>query len=142
MSRWYEFRDSSFSLVFKYPESTPEGSTVEQTESSSGDLARVHFVSRDSGELYFEITKYRDLHPEQEYEQHSAALRKRFAKMSITDLQVSDWNSLVAYEYSFAWDQGVRSVILIERGDGLYRILYDPRSVLNVRLLSTVEWTD
>gem|GEM_PF-5488940 len=46
-----------------------------------------------------------------------------------------------AYEYSFKWKHGARIVRLIEIENATYRILYDPSSPLNARILSTLRWT-
>ena len=48
--------------------------------------------------------------------------------------------SLTAYEYTFGWDQGERTVILVERDGATYRILYNPRFAVNLQILSTIEW--
>jgi len=142
MDDWQEFRDAKFTLLFKVPEATPQGHFVDKTEGEQGESIRVHFTSRDSKELYFEVTKYEALTPQTEYQQHRTNLEKRFSKFSITELKEIDWKSLSAYEYSFEWDQGKRSIILVEWDHATYRFLYDPRSPLNLQVLSTVEWID
>ena len=48
--------------------------------------------------------------------------------------------SLPAYEYTFGWDQGERTVILVARGGAAYSILYNSRSPVNLQILSTVNW--
>ena len=137
MQDWQLFKDSRFSLQFRYPPKTPQGHFVNKTESQQDKAVRVHFVSRDSQELYFEVTKYQALHAQDEYRQHRQDLEKRLDEFNIKDLEQITWKSLPAYEYSFKWSQGARSVILVERNGETYRILYDPRSPLNVQILST-----
>jgi hypothetical protein len=139
---WQQFKDSRFSLRFKVPERTPQGRFVNKTESEQGDPIRVHFISQNSKELYFEVTKYERLSAQTEYQQHRANLEKRFSEFFITELKEMNWKSHSAYEYSFEWEQGKRSVILVGRNTDVYRFLYDPRSPLNLQILSTVEWVD
>jgi len=142
MQDWHLFKDSRFSLQFRYPPNTPQGYFVNKSESQQDDALRVHFVARDSQELYFEVTKYPAFLAQVEYQQHKADLEKRLDEFRITELKKITWKSLPAYEYSFEWSRGTRSVILFERNGATYRILYDPRSPLNNQVLSTLEWTD
>jgi hypothetical protein len=142
MDDWQQFKDSRFSLCFKVPEQTSQGHFVNRAESQQGESIRVHFISMDSKELYFELTKYETLTAQLEYQQPRANLEKRFSEFFITELKEMNWKSHSAYEYSFEWDQGKRSVILVERNIDTYRFLYDPRSPLNLQILSTVEWID
>jgi predicted kinase len=138
---WQLFDDSRFDLQFRYPRETSEGNRIEKKERQENEVIRVHLVSRDSQQLYLEVTKYQGLDPKQEYERHKEDLEKRFQELSITDIQAIDWKSLPGYQYSFEWPQGRRSVMVFDRNGSTYRILYDPRSPLNLQVLSTVEWT-
>jgi hypothetical protein len=142
MQNWQLFDDKRFALQFKYPSKTPQGSLIDRTEGQHDETIRVHFISRDSEELYFEVTKYHGLPPREEYRRHKEELKKRFTELSITDIQEINWKSLPAYEYSFDGPPGRRSVTMFEKNEVTYRILYDPRSPLNLQVLSTVEWID
>lgn len=142
MHAWQQFEDPTFPLVFRYPEKTPQGYLVDKTGSHQDEVVRVHLTSQGSQELYFEITKYPALPAEVEYRQHRQSLEQRFSGLRISEVNEITWKSLAAYEYTFEWNQGVRSVILVERNGATYRFLYDPRSPLNLQVLSTVEWTD
>ena len=141
MQDWQHFAEFGFALGFQYPQTTPQGHTVERSTSQGDNSVRVHFTSRDSHELYFELTKYTDLSPQVEYEHHKGSLEKKLNQFRISDLKEIRWLSQPAYEYSFQWQQGTRTVILIETDHAMYRILYDPYSPLNVQILSTVQWT-
>jgi hypothetical protein len=142
MDDWQRFKDSQFSLLFKYPEETPQGHFVDKAESLQGESIRIHLASRDSKELYFEVTKYQDLPAQMEYHQYREKLEQRFSELIITELKEMIWKSHPTSEYSFEWKQGARSVLLVRRDDATYRILYDPRSPLNTQILSTIEWID
>lgn len=142
MQDWQLPKDSRFALQFRFPPTTSQGYPVDKTESQHDEGVRVHFFSRDSQELYFEVTRYYALRAQVEYEPHKVDLEKRLDEIRITDLEQITWKSLPAYEYSFVWNQGARSVLFVQRNGSTYRILYDPRSLLNIQVLSTLEWTD
>lgn len=141
MQNWQHFSDPRFELGFQYPPTTPQGHIVERAESPEAAAIRIHFKSKDSRELYFEITKHSNLPAPVEHEQHKESLVKRPGGFVVSDLKEIRWMSQPAYEYSLKWHMGARVVILIEVDKSTYRILYDPYSPLNVQILSTVQWT-
>ena len=140
MQDWQHFVDSRFAWRFQYPNVTPQGHLVEKAESQAQDMARIHFTSKDSREVYFEITHYYDLSAKMEYQRHKQNLEKRPEEFVVTGLKEIRWMSQRAYEYSIDWSQATRVVRLIEIGNATYRILYDPQSALNLRILSTLQW--
>ena len=141
MQNWQHFVYPGFALGFRYPQTTPQGHIVEKVESQGDEAIRVQFISKDSRELYFELTKYIDLSPQAEYQRHKESLEKRPDRFIVSELKEIRWLSQPAYEYSLKWKQGTRTVRLIEADNVTYRILYDPYSPLTVQVLSTVQWT-
>lgn len=97
---WVHFTDSRIALALQYPKVTPQGTPVEVDENQDEDTIRLHFRSTGSREVYFEITKYQDLSPQMEYEQHKENLERRPEKFILTDLREIHWMSQPAYEYS------------------------------------------
>jgi hypothetical protein len=141
MQNWQHFANPRFALGFMYPSLTPQGHIVERAERQGDEVIRVHFTSKDSHELYFEMAKYINLSPPVEYQRHKESLEKRPDRFIVSELKEIRWLSQSAYEYSLKWKQGTRTVRLIEADNVTYRILYDPYSPLNVQVLSTVQWT-
>lgn len=142
MQNWQHFADARFALGFRYPQITPQGHSINRAERQEDNSVRVHFTSKDSRELYFEITKYFDLPAPDEYQHHKESLERRPEEMLVSDLKEIRWMSQPAYEYSFKWNQGARVAMLIEETENTtYRILYDPNSPLNVQILSTLQST-
>jgi hypothetical protein len=141
MENWQIFTDPGFRLHFRYPAVTPQGNMVEPQDEQTSDFARVHLISRDSPEVYFEVRQYRDLLPQEEYQRHRAYLEKRFESegFTITELTPQRIGEAAAHEYSFQWNGKQRVAILIQQGSATYRIIYDPVSPINVQILSTVE---
>ena len=140
MQNWQHFTDSRFMLGFQYPQITPQGKPVELAENDVQEKVRVHITSKDSREVYFEITKYQDLSAQMEYERHKQNLEQRPEEFVVTDLREIHWMSQRAYEYLVRWSQGSRIVRLIEDENVTYRLLYDPKSPLNTQILLTVQW--
>ena len=114
---------------------------VELRDEQTSDFARVHLISRDSQEVYFEVRRYRDLLPQQAYRRHKAYLENRFESEGFTITGLIDQAVGVspAHQYSFQWDDRQRVAILIQHEHFTYLIIYDPVSPINVQILSTVE---
>ena len=140
MDDWQEFKDFRFALRFKYPGLATNGEHVDRVETQQDGMLRVHVLSPKSREVYFEISKYDLLNAESEYQRHKEILPKQFHPFAITELKETLCRSLPAYEYTFEWEQDTRTVILVERCDATYRILYNPRFPINLQILSTVQW--
>lgn len=141
MENWQLFTDPKFKLRFKYPVRTPQNHTVETVAGQNDDLIRIHLISRDSQEVYFEVTRYYTLSVQGEYRTHKVYLEQRFEAegFAITDLTDFHLGELRAYQYSFRWDDKQRVVILTEQDQVTYRIIYDPDSPINEQILSTIE---
>ncbi|HEU0292503.1 MAG TPA: hypothetical protein VFR47_07190 [Anaerolineales bacterium] len=141
MENWQIFTDPRFLLQFRYPTVTPQGNMVELQEEQTSDLARVHLISRDSQEVYFEVRRYRDLLPQEEYQRHTTYLEQRLELegFTITGLIDHAVGASPAHQYSFQWDDQQRVAILIQQEHFTYRIIYDPVSPINLQILSTVK---
>ncbi|HEX6035027.1 MAG TPA: hypothetical protein VFY83_11350 [Anaerolineales bacterium] len=115
---------------------------MDRVETQQDQLLRVHVLSPLSREVYFEVSRFENLPAKAEYKRHQEHLRKQFHPLAVSDLKEVSGSSLPAYEYSFKWHQGARTVILVEHANATYRILYNPDSALNGQILSTIEWMD
>ena len=103
-------------------------------------MLRVHILAPKSREVYFEVSRYDSLSAKAEYQQHKEHLTKQFDPLAISELKETLCASLPGYEYSFEWDHGRRVVLLVERADAMYRIIYNPRFPVNLQILSTMQW--
>ena len=137
--QWRIFSDTRMAFQLKYPQTTPQGHPVRIKEVSVGGGIRVHFVSENSQELYFEVTWYSNLSPAEGYGRLKEEVEKRFEEVNVSELKESRLGSLPAFAFSFSWREGERAVVFVPKGRMAYRILYDPRSPLNSQMLSTVE---
>jgi len=129
-------------VEFSYPAVTPKGHAVERTEERTedhrGDMERVHLTSRDSRELYVEVVRFRELAPQDEYLHHRPYLEQRFGADSVTALAETSLREWPAWAYAFRWNEGERSVLLLQVASDTYRIIYDPRSELNAQVIATL----
>lgn len=98
---WQLFFDPRFAVRFQYPRVTPQGHPVIKKESRRDDAVRIHFVSKDSQELYFEVTQYASLPVQTEYRQHKQELERRLDDFAITELNETNLTSQLAQAYSF-----------------------------------------
>jgi hypothetical protein len=137
-SDWRRFEHPGLNVVFSYPEVTPTGQRVERRD----DEARVHLMTSDRRELYFEVARFSNLTPQDEYEQHRPYLEQRFGDRSVSALSETTLAQGRAWRYDFGGPEGEgrleRSALLVEVAPDTYRIIYDPRSELNQRVLDTV----
>lgn len=142
MQKWQTLADARFTLRIKYPAITPEGHTVIKRETERADMMRVHLMSEGGQEIYFEITQYLNLPLGQLYMRHRQELESRFEEVVVSSLEPATLVSRSAQAYSFMWPQRQRKVFLVEFGLAVCRILFNPLSPLNEKILATIEWTD
>lgn len=140
---WQRFTRPGWEVEFSYPAVTPEGHAVERAEEQAkdhrGDIDRVHLTSPESGELYFEAARFRDLTPQDEYLNHTRYLRQRFGEDAVTDLKETTLAGRPAWAYGLRKDEGEeRSMLMLQMGTDTYRFIYDPRSELNDQVLASV----
>jgi hypothetical protein len=105
-------------------------------------MLRVHFLTPNTREVYFEISNYDSLPAVSEFRQHTENLKELLQTLHITELSTTHCASLPAFQYGFKCKQGVRTVILVEHGKATYRILFDPVQSVNLKILSTLRWLE
>jgi hypothetical protein len=143
---WQRFRRPGFRVEFSYPAVTPQGHGAERVEEQAvdhrGDIERVHISSREGGELYVEVVRFRELAPQDEYLRHRSYLERRVGADAVTELTETTLQGRPAWAYGFRWDEGERSVLSLQVASDTYRVIYDPRSELNAEVLATLTLTE
>jgi hypothetical protein len=145
---WEQLMRPGFKVLISYPAVTPLGHTVERLEEHveahpvAGDFDRIHLSTPASGELYVELARFVDRTPADEYRLHQASLAQRFGADAVSALRQTTFGERRAWAYDFRWDEGERSVLLLEVGCDTYRVIHDPRSELNTRVLATITVSD
>lgn len=141
VSGWQRFARPGFLLEFSYLDPVADGRPVARDERPFKGYSRVHLSSADHSELYVEVVRFDDLTPQDEYRLHRPHLEQRFGAGSISPLTETRLGNWPAFAYSFGWAEPERamerSVLLVEVRGETYRIIFDPRSQLNTRVLAT-----
>ena len=139
---WTRFSRFGFALEFSYPDPAPSGEAVERDEEPFRGYPRVHLSSPDRQELYVEVVRFHDLTPQEEYLRHRPHLVARFGAEGVAELSTSRLGEWPAHASGMRWeDDGramERSVRLVELSGVTYRIIFDPRSPVNERVLETM----
>jgi hypothetical protein len=115
-------------LSLSHPVTTPSGRSV------IADDIRVHLVA-EGGELYFEVSR-RQGHTSDAYRREREHLIDEGAEVS--ELVPAELNGWPAQEFTAAFPHKTRTFLLCERPPWLYRLVYDPKSALNLEVLSTI----
>ena len=139
---WERYALAESAVAFSYPTVTPQGQTVEKVEERAndhrGDIERVHLSSPDRHELYFEVMRFRDLAPQDEYASHRSYLEQRFGADAVTPLTETKFRNRPAWAYEISWPDHERSVRMVQLDDDTFRVIWNPRSALNAEILETL----
>jgi hypothetical protein len=128
--RLVELGDAGIRL--RYSAVTPDGHAVDLDE------VRLHLRSRDSGELYLEVSRHLGLQPSTSWQRERAFVQERLGA-TVDDLTPATFAGREAYRYAFRWDDGERVVHLVVIGEWLYRVIHDPCAPLAPAVLATIE---
>ena len=126
---WQRYSNPRFRLEFRYPDPTPRGHEVERNEQ------RVH---DERGELYFELSRFVGISPQDEYASHRPFLEQRWGDGAVTELAETALLERQAWRYGIRWPEADRVVLLLPLDGYAYRVIYDPRSELNEDVLATL----
>ena len=120
---WLTYANPRFDIRWRYPMVTPAGHSVDVIEDDVPDT-RVHLVTRESTEVYFEVRRMVEIAPEAEYAEHAVLLAERFGQESIAvgPLVSEALAGVPAHRYEFAWGDRARSVVLLRLEATLYRV--------------------
>lgn len=145
---WVRLSPPGFRVELSYPAVTPNGHVVERTEEQvqghpiAGDFERVHLTSGESGGVYVELARFPDRTPQDEYDQHRPYLEARFGPSAVTALTETRSRGRPAWTYSIRWADGERAVLLFHAPPDTYRVIFDPRSLLNSEVIDTLAVED
>jgi len=130
IERVVDLRDAGIRL--RYPATTPDG------HANDLDEVRLHLRSRDSGELYLEVSRHLGLDPRVSWERERAFVEERLGA-TVGELEPAQFAGRDALRYAFGWDGHVRVVHLVTVGEWLYRVIHDPAAPLAPAVLATIE---
>ena len=128
--RVVDLRDAGIRL--RYPAVTPDGHAAELDE------VRLHLRSRDSDELYLEVSRHLGLDPRASWERERSFVAERLGA-TVDELEPAVFNGREALRYAFRWDGHERVVHLVVIGEWLYRVIHDPAAPLAPAVLASIE---
>ncbi len=140
IQNWRTFSEPQFELRFKYPETTPQGRPVDVNEIRRDEAIRFHLTSQESQEIYFEVARYANLLAEESYKLFREGIEKRGVEFSAGELKETELASQPAFECFVKGPGMERVVTFIQKGETLYRVIYNPQSPLNEQILATLEF--
>ena len=137
MDNWLTFSNPNLFFALNYPDPTPQGYLVRIHEKPGEAGYRVHFLSEEGDEVYFEVGRYLDLPAPQAIKAFFKDVSGRIKGLETSPLEEIEFAACPAYRFSMRWPGKRRVVLFIERDDALYRIIYDPLSSLNRQMLES-----
>jgi hypothetical protein len=134
--------DWEHNYSLRIPTTTPSGQPVEILKDEREDAHRVHAQSPDASELYFEIVSAPGLlNHEQVVTEQKAFLTRQSSDAAITTTKQSVVRGFRATEFGFEGTLGgqwkIRRFIFLDSAVRTYRIIYDPRSIVNQQILDS-----
>lgn len=136
--------NEGFEYAVEIPTATADGEEVTiQSEERSG-MHILHAESPDRSELYFEVTAYPGiLDRDTLVKEQQDFLRERSEDGNLTEITRETLAHQEATTFDFRgtlqgrWKE--RRFLFLDGASRTYRVVYDPTSPLNVRLLSSLE---
>jgi hypothetical protein len=98
-------------------------------------------ISQESQEIYFEVARYANLLAEESYKLFREGIEKRGDEFSISELKETELAKQPAFECFVKGPGMERVVTFIQKGETLYRVIYNPQSPLNEQILATLEFS-
>jgi hypothetical protein len=140
MEDWITFSSQELSIGLRYPNPTPQGHRVNIHERTGISSYRVHFVSDGSDEVYFEIGRYLHLPTSQAMAEFQQDVLERIDQVEIGEVIELSMGNLLGYQFSIRWPGKERIIQFVEIEPVLYRIIHDPASPINKKILESVEF--
>ena len=142
MNAWITYSHQNFPVGLKYPNPTPLGNVVTINEQSGPSRFRAHFVSSGSDEVYFEVGSYVGLTVTQAIDDFLTDISGRFENLEVGEMERITFKNFSAHRFSIRWPGKERVILFIEKEDALYRIIHDPASPINGKMLDSLEFRE
>ncbi len=134
------FAHPKLPVTLQYPNPTPQGYPVVVQEKVNDLGHRVHFISNGSDEIYFEVGQYANLTIAQAIDLFKREVAERIERLEIGELEAQLLAGLSAHQFTIRWPGKARTIAFLEWTDLVYRIIYDPNSLINKQILDTLQF--
>ena len=138
MTEWTTYSNSQLSITLQHPWPTPLGHLVNIVEKSSEISYRIHLLTEESSEVYFEIGRYHMLPLTKAIHLFQKELTKANSQMEISPAEATTFATRPAYRLTARWPEKERIVTFIDLEGIVYRIIYDPASAINQQILESL----
>ena len=140
MDGWKTLLSQELQVELNYPDPTPDGFEVLIHERGTDTSYRAHLISEGSDEVYFEVGVYQNLPARQAVELFLVDVSQRIEQLQAKEVRETTFAGFPAYQFSIQWPGKERIIIFIDRGDILYRIIHDPVSPINKKILENIQF--
>ena len=143
MQKLIEHTDAEHNYSMRYPSVSPSGDNVEVLKDQKDGMHRIHVHSPDASAVYFEVVSF----PTFVDHDKAAAGQQSFLSQNAENATISEMSEAVIHSYpakEFRFEgtlQGrhkVRRFIFVDSPLRTYRLIYDPRSEVNERILDSI----
>ena len=138
MANWITYANPQLSMTLQYPNPTPLGHPVNISEKSSNISYRIHLISDESSEVYFEIGRYHTLPIRDAVNLFQKELKENISQVQIGQVEATTFATRSAYRLTARWPEKERTVTFFDLEGIVYRIIYDPTSAINHQILETL----
>lgn len=140
MDDWKTLLSHELQVELIYPALTQKGFEVVIHERKTDTSYRAHLISEGSDEVYFEVGVYQNLPVMQAIELFLADVSQRIEQLQAKEVKETTFEGFPAYQFSIQWPGKERNIMFIDRGDILYRIIHDPASLINQKILKSIKF--
>lgn len=140
MDGWKTLLSHELQVELIYPDPTPKGFEVVIHERKTDTSYRAHLISEGSDEVYFEVGVYPNLPVTQAIELFLADVSKRIERLQAKEVKETTFADFPAYQFSIQWPGKERVIMFIDKGEILYRIIHDPTSLINQKILESINF--
>lgn len=127
-----------FSLTLHYPDPTPRGSSVDVVERQSDHSYRLHLLSTDSDEIYFEVGKYPHLSSAAAQALFQHELTAQYPDVTLDPVRGMVLAGKNGRLLTARWPTRERTIIFVPHDGAVYRLIFNPASPINHQILNTV----
>jgi hypothetical protein len=132
-SSWIDFVVPGLGVRLKYPATTSDSEPVVM------DAFRAHVRTMRSSDVYFEVTRQVGVSARQLLDREVAFLRSN-PEVQISEPELVSFADCDASRFTVTFPDRERVFHYIERHDGVYRVVYDPRSPLSRQIIATIRF--
>jgi hypothetical protein len=140
MKEWTTYSNPQLSVTLKYPQPTPLGHSVKIVEKSSNISYRIHLLTDDSSEIYFEIGRYLTLPIKEAVNLFQTELKATNSEVDTSPVEATTFAAKPAYRLTARWPEKERSITFVDLEGVVCRIIYDPASAVNQQILETLSF--